>query len=195
MPLHEGKAEEIQSRAVDEFDNCTKIDQETKKTASFMQFSMDFTEKLEVMEATGISLPDCYVRLKFIRAMKTDPQYNTAMVELLSQRPSLDLFALRLKLQGYADSLKDNYLSTSKNRQALITDSSSANTADSVAKDKRAAKRAAAKAKRLAKVAKEKTMPTDEANAAHGGEGKVKQLCFAFFRWQDLHTLELQFQA
>jgi hypothetical protein len=182
MPLHEGKAEEIQARAVDEFDSCRK------QGFSYMQFTMQFTERLDIMVAVGITLPDVYIRLKFIRAMKTDAKYASAMVTLLSQRPVLDLPKLQLKLQGYADTLRDNHLG-STNEACLsdnFTSSDTSTATTSAAAKKKAAKKAADKAKKLAKRAAEK-MQSSSTNAealatnANTSRGeKPKPLCFAY---------------
>jgi hypothetical protein len=104
VPLHEGRAEDIQRKSVRAFHDVKKAG------LSFLQFRGAFKECIELMSFSGIELPNIYVRLQFVDGMATDKRYDRAMVDLLSTRPKLTLEILIIKLLGYAESYNDCYL-------------------------------------------------------------------------------------
>ena len=172
IPQHEGRADELQAKAVMAFDLVTKLGQ------SFLNFKIAFTDALEVLHAVGIDFPDVYVRLKFVLAMKKDTKYNNAMVEILSHRPVYDLEEIISKLTGYAATFKDTALTTPSRRgAALLVDDQSANqsTADTSAVKAKKAKRAAEKTARKAK-----TVALQATSTATPSTTKVKNICFAY---------------
>jgi len=127
--------------AVTAFDSCTKGNR------SFSTFRMDFAKLLEQQTAAGVTIPATLIRLRFIKAMKSDKRYEAPLRDILSARPPPDLEAIIQKLLGYAETFKDLFVGTRSTRRVDQGLNAETTPVKTKAAEKRA-KRAANKAKR-----------------------------------------------
>jgi len=149
IPMHQGRADELQATAVVHFDQVKKLG------VSFLYFLKEFGDAQDRLIATGIEFPATYLRLKFIMAMKTDPLYKGPMVTILSHRPAYDMLEMQEKLTGFAQTFGDCN-TAAKKTSAFVTEGndSSSSSREPSAASKKAAKKArkqAAQAKAEAK--------------------------------------------
>ena len=83
LPTVDGRTSELQRKA------NKKLNAVRKRGCTFLTFRTSFTEASEELTATGIVLPPDYIRMLFINAMETDPEYEQAMIFLLASVPTL----------------------------------------------------------------------------------------------------------
>ena len=144
IPHHQGRADELQQKAVFAFDRIRKVN------VPYLMFRRNFQDSIDVLEATGIAFPDSYVRLKFINAMLADPLYKVVMIPILAHHPAYNLIEIQTRLLGLATTLNDN---TARVRSANNAEDSTASTSNSTTSTPPMSRSAQRRAKRALKAA------------------------------------------